>query len=251
MPPISGHSVLIIGGSSGIGAAVAKLAAKQGAHVSIASSNATRVTNAVTAIKASLPEANIKGFTIDLSTPDLETNLEALLTSATTQSKLDHIVLTAGRVSRRSLANVDREHLLEDMHLRLIVPTILAKLAPCFLKESYISSLTFCGGRPAVRPIKGWPTASAAAAALDGLTRALALDLAPVRVNIVHPGAIETELWGQTVEERRVGLEPIAASALLGKVGQPEEVGEAFLYLMRDSNVTGAGVHSNGGSLVQ
>ncbi|KAL2847206.1 NAD(P)-binding protein [Aspergillus pseudoustus] len=251
MPSIAGHSVLVIGGSSGIGAAVAKLAAEQGALVSIASSNPTRVANAVASLKSSLPDAHIKGFTIDLSTPDVETHLETLLTEATSEQKLDHIILTAGRADMRSLAETNRAYLLDDTHLRLVVPTLLAKLAPPFLTPRYTSSLSFCGGRLAARPMKGWPAAAIHAAGLDGLTRALALDLAPLRVNVVHPGATETELWGATAEERRARVEFVAQTALLGKVGSAEEVGEAFVYLMRDSNLTGASVHSSGGSLVQ
>ncbi|KAL3462822.1 hypothetical protein BJX64DRAFT_136920 [Aspergillus heterothallicus] len=253
MPSISGHSILIIGGTSGIGFAVAKLAAEQGAHVSIASSNSTRVSTAVTSLKESFPTSQIRGFTIDLSTPTVESDLATLLESVTSSSasKLDHIVLTAGRASMRSLPDTTRDSLLESLHLRLIVPTLLAKLAPPFLKDNYTSSLTFCGGRLAARPMKGWPTASAYAAGLDGLTRALALDLAPVRVNVVHPGATETEMWGATVEERRARAEVAGRTALLGKVGRPEEVGEAFVYLLRDSNVSGESVHSSGGVLVQ
>ncbi|KAL2822474.1 hypothetical protein BJX63DRAFT_376618 [Aspergillus granulosus] len=151
----------------------------------------------------------------------------------------------------RPINSVDRDYLLEQAHLALIVPSLLAKLAPRFLNESYTSSLTFCGGRLGAKPIKGSPAASAGAAALDGLTRALALDLAPIRVNVVHPGATETELWGATAEERKATREFFASTALLGKVGAPGEVAEAFVYLLRDSNVTGDSIHSSGGVLVQ
>jgi NAD(P)-dependent dehydrogenase (short-subunit alcohol dehydrogenase family) len=83
------------------------------------------------------------------------------------------------------------------------------------------------------------------------LTRALALDLAPLRVNVVHPGATETEIWGPTPEQRRGTREFFASTALLGKVGTPEEVAEAFVYLLKDSNITGTSLHSSGGVLVQ
>jgi NAD(P)-dependent dehydrogenase (short-subunit alcohol dehydrogenase family) len=102
MPPISGQPILVIGGSSGIGFAVANLALEQGALVSIASSNSTRVSNAVGRLKSahqSLPESHIKGFTIDLNTPNVETVLETVLTSVTSATKLNHIILTAGRAS--------------------------------------------------------------------------------------------------------------------------------------------------------
>lgn len=253
MPSISGQSLLVIGGSSGIGAAVAKLAAEQGVRVSIASSNPSRVANAVAKIKAqsSIPATHIRGFTIDLAQPDVELRLERLLAEATAEAKLDHIVVTAGQASIRSIASTDREYLAAQAQLSLVAPALVAKLAPRFLKPQYTSSLVFCGGRLGERPIKGWPAAAAYAAGLEGLTRALALDLAPLRVNVVHPGATETEIWGKTPEQRRGTREYFASTALLGKVGTPEEVAEAFIYLLRDSNVTGTSVNSSGGVLVQ
>ncbi|KAJ5635559.1 uncharacterized protein N7484_008872 [Penicillium longicatenatum] len=205
MPPISGQSLLVIGGSSGIGAAVARLAAEQGARVSIASSNPTRVANAVAKIQsqASIPDTHIRGYTIDLSLPDIEQRLEGLLAQITADFRLDHIIVTAGRAAMLPITKADREYMLGQAQLTIVVPTLLAKLAPRFLKPSYTSSLVFCGGRLGEKPIKGWPAAAAYAAGLDGLTRALALDLAPLRVNVVHPGATETEIWGPTPEERR------------------------------------------------
>lgn len=132
-----------------------------------------------------------------------------------------------------------------------MAPALVAKLAPRFLKPSYTSSLVFCGGRAGEKPIKGWPAAACLSAGLEGLVRALALDLAPLRVNVVHPGATETELWGKTAEERKGTKEFFARTALLGKVGTPEELAEAFVYLMRDSKITGTSVNSSGGVVVQ
>ncbi|GIJ92122.1 hypothetical protein Asppvi_011098 [Aspergillus pseudoviridinutans] len=253
MPPISGQSLLVIGGSSGIGAAVARLAAEQGVRVSIASSNPTRVANAVAKVKsqASIPDTHIRGFTIDLSLPDVERRLETLLAETTADSQLDHIVVTAGRAAMLPIARTDREYMLDQAQLTLVVPALLAKLAPRFLKPSYTSSVVFCGGRLGEKSIKGWPAAAAYAAGLDGLTRALALDLAPLRVNVVHPGATETEIWRPTPEQRRGTREFFASTALLGKVGTPEEAAEAFVYLLKNSNITGTSLHSSGGVLVE
>lgn len=270
MPSIAGQSLLVIGGSSGIGAAVAKLAFEQGVRVSIASSNASRVAAAVDKIKNSSQPAqgtgtgSVHGFTIDLERPDVEKGLEQLLADVTktTGGKLDHVVLTAGRPSMRALASIDRDFILAQSQLAVVAPALLAKLAPRFLRgpgpdgapaTATGSSITFCGGRLFGRPIPGWPTAASSAGALEGLARALALDLAParVRVNVVHPGATETEMWGATPEQRRPTRDFFARSALLGKVAAPEDVAEAFVYLMRDANVTGAAVDSSGGILLQ
>jgi len=82
--------------------------------MSIASSNPSSVADAVVKIKSesAIPDARVKGFTVDLSHPDIETRLEKLLTDATADDKLDHIVLTAGRASMRPIARTDRDYIL-------------------------------------------------------------------------------------------------------------------------------------------
>jgi NAD(P)-dependent dehydrogenase (short-subunit alcohol dehydrogenase family) len=103
MPPISGQSILIIGGSSGIGAGAAKLAAAEGVNVSIASSNPARVANAVKTIQTSVPHARVTGHTIDLTSDGVEAVLEKLFTDITTANgaKLDHIITTANTLNMK------------------------------------------------------------------------------------------------------------------------------------------------------
>src|ERR1700712_4203610 len=100
MPSIAGQSLLVIGGSSGIGFAVAKLAIADGARVSIASSNPIRVADAVTRLKSFSPGAQVAGYQIDLRQDDTEARLEKLFAEVVLASddshKLDHIVFTAG-----------------------------------------------------------------------------------------------------------------------------------------------------------
>ena len=260
MPSISGQSILVIGGSSGIGAAVAKLALAEGVHITIASSNSTRVSNAVKSLEAANPEGFVKGYTFDLRRPDLEAGLEKLLSDitgtsndqATNESQLlDHIIFTAGTMTNKPLAEVDTEYI-SDMALKGIAPLLLiAKLAPRFMNQSPKSSLIFTGGRVDEKPVPDYVAGSFFAAGLHGLVRGLAFDRAPqLRVNLVSPGATDTELWDQ--DGNRAGRrEYVTNTALLKKVGLPEEVAEAYMYLMKDSNATGICVRSSGGALVQ
>lgn len=251
MPPIRGQSILVLGGSSGIGAGLAKLAAAEDVLVYIASSNPTRVTDAVKAIEASVPGARIKGFVIDLDTSDIETRLEKLLSDITaTGTKLDHIIHTANTLDLKPISEVTVDYLRNNAQFGFVVPVILAKLAPRFLNSSYKSSLIFTGGRVGEKPVPGFTVSAGWAAALSGLTRSLALDLAPIRVNLVSPGATDTEMWG-TGEQRAQRREMYSNLALLKKVGTAEEVGEAYIYLMKDSNNTGTCVNTSGGILIQ
>jgi NAD(P)-dependent dehydrogenase (short-subunit alcohol dehydrogenase family) len=252
MPPISGQSILIIGGSSGIGAGVAKLAAAEGVIVSIASSNPTRVATAIKTIESSVANAKIEGYTVDLMSNDVEVLLEKLFTDVTTanSTQLDHIIYTANRVNMKPLAEVTADYLRDSNQFSLIVPMLLSKLAPRFLNPSAKSSIILTSGRIAEKPVKGYTMGAYRAAGLYGLTRALALDLAPIRVNIVSPGATETEMWGDE-QQRAQRREMMKSRMLLGKVGTAEEVGEAYVYLMKDSNATGIVVSSDGGALIQ
>jgi NAD(P)-dependent dehydrogenase (short-subunit alcohol dehydrogenase family) len=252
MPSIRGQSILIIGGSSGIGAGVAKLAAADGVNISIASSNPTRVANAVKGIETYVPDAKIKGYTIDITSPDIEVLLEKLFSDVTAANgtRLDHIIYTANTLNMKPLPEITAEYLRDSGQFSLIAPMLIGKLGPKFLNPGPKSSLILTSGRVAERPVKGYTMGAHRAAGLYGMTRALALDLAPIRVNIVSPGATETEMWGDEAQ-RAARREMMKKLLLLGKAGTPEEVGEAYIYLMKDSNATGTVVHSDGGSLIQ
>lgn len=83
------------------------------------------------------------------------------------------------------------------------------------------------------------------------MTRGLALDLKPIRVNLVSPGAVNTELWGHMTAEQKEGMfKELSKKIPVGKVGSVEDVAESYLYLMKDRNVTGAMISTSGGHLL-
>ncbi|PVH79943.1 NAD(P)-binding protein [Cadophora sp. DSE1049] len=251
MPSIKGQYILIIGGTSGMGYAAATLALQEHANVAIASSNPTRVETAVKALKGSFPESNIEGYVVDLEGEDLEKTLDHFLMNVTCDgvALLDHIISTAGRAPiAKPLSETSVEEITEVAKRGITVPMVLAKVGLRYLKRNYTSSLTFTGGHISEKPVANYSLYSALAAGLVGLTRNLAMDMAPIRVNLVSPGATLTEMWGPNREQ--IG-EVVGKNALLGKVGSAEEVGEAYIYLMKDSNATGSCVSTNGGSLLK
>jgi NAD(P)-dependent dehydrogenase (short-subunit alcohol dehydrogenase family) len=86
---------------------------------------------------------------------------------------------------------------------------------------------------------------------MESLTRALALELAPLRVNVVAPGVVRTELWRELGDEHRDGLfESVAGSLPVGRIGEPEDIAEAYLYLMRGGYSTGSTVVVDGGTVL-
>jgi NAD(P)-dependent dehydrogenase (short-subunit alcohol dehydrogenase family) len=85
---------------------------------------------------------------------------------------------------------------------------------------------------------------------VEGMVRNLALDLKPIRVNLVTPGLVDTELWG-TGEQRRATVEALSKTTFLGRICSAQEAGEAYMYLLKDTNATGSVVSTNGGYLLQ
>ena len=112
-------------------------------------------------------------------------------------------------------------------------------------------SIVLTTGLVAHRPRKGAPISTAMAGALEHLTRGLAVDLAPIRVNIVCPGLIRTEVWNSIpAEGREEQFKQMTARQPLARIGEPAEVAEAYLYLLRAGYTTGQVLHVDGGGSI-
>ncbi|KAK9243377.1 hypothetical protein V1506DRAFT_387201 [Lipomyces tetrasporus] len=253
MPSIAGHSLLVVGGSSGMGYGVAQLALEQGLRVAIASSNPTRVKDAVERLQKATnsDDAKVVGYTVDLSGPDVEAQLEKLLTEVKNgfdKKSLNHIVFTAGNsIEHRKTKDIDLDFIQRCGMVRFVAPLLIGKLAPRFVENHWSSSITLTGGKVANKPMPEYTVLTAYAAGAEGMTRNLALDLKPIRVNLVSPGAVLTELWGPNPDGIIAAL---SQKMPLGKVGSVEEAAEPYIYLMKDTNSTGSIVPTNGGELL-
>lgn len=104
------------------------------------------------------------------------------------------------------------------------------------------SSYTLTGGFITTKPPPGWGLH--AVSGVEGMSRGLAVDMAPVRVNVVAPGVIKTEAMKDVPDQ---ALEGLAEATKVKRLGRPEVVAEAYLYFMKDGFVTGSILHSNGG----
>jgi NAD(P)-dependent dehydrogenase (short-subunit alcohol dehydrogenase family) len=224
--------VLVIGGSSGIGFAVARGAAGEGAEVMIASRDAKKIAEAAKAIDATSAVLDVRE----------ETHIAQFFAA---HGAFDHITFTAGDwdgVVPGPLADLDLAQAAARLATRFWGAVAVAKHGASRLPAG--GSYTITNGMLARRPRKGMPMVTAGACAVEGLALGLAVDLAPVRVNCVCPGLIETELWDRFPRE---ALTAMAQKQLVPRPGQPAEAAEAYLTCMRNSFLTGQVICVEGG----
>jgi NAD(P)-dependent dehydrogenase (short-subunit alcohol dehydrogenase family) len=231
--------IVVLGGTSGIGLAVAQAAAMDGAQVLVASSDEARVKRALT----TLPRG-AEGHALDL------TNAAAIEAFFDAVGPLDHLVYTAGESLKLSpLADGDIDSARRFFELRYWGAFMTARWGHRQIRAG--GSIVFTSGVAGARPRSGWSVAASVCAAMEGLTRALAVELAPIRVNIVSPGVVKTPLWREMPEEARESLYASEAQRLpVGHVADPQEIADGYLYLMRQTYVTGQTLVVDGGSLL-
>jgi NAD(P)-dependent dehydrogenase (short-subunit alcohol dehydrogenase family) len=239
MASLSGKRVAVIGGSSGIGFAVAARAAAEGAHVIVGSSNAKNVDAAIGRL-----DGNASGYAVDVRD---EGSVASFFQRV---GAFDHLVYTAGDWSPNRGGGPVKQLDLVGANATFTVRFwgALAAIKHAQTNIAPDGSITITDGLIAHRPRKGAALSTAMAGAIEHLTRALAVDLAPLRVNAVCPGYVLTEVWNTIPEEqRRDRFQKMTERLPLPRIGMPEEVAEAYLYLMRGTYSTGQVLLVDGG----
>jgi len=234
---LKGKKVVVLGGSSGIGLEVSRQAAELGADVVIVSSNEQRVQKAVAEIGG-----KTTGEAVDLfDEAAIQAYFERL-------GGLDHLVYTAADSLHVSdLASTDLKAARHAFELRYWSVLAAVKYASPSIRKG--GSVTLTTGVYGQRPVKGIPIVASIAAMMEGLTRALAIDLAPIRVNCVSPGVVRTKLWDSMPEEKRDAFfEETSKQLLTGRIGEADEVAQTYLYLMQQGFSTGQIVIVDGGT---
>ena len=236
---LSGTRVVILGGTSGLGYAVAEGAIRQGASVVVASKRAERVHAAT----ASLGQ-HAEGHAVDLSSETSIKDFFGLI------GPFDHLVYTAGdSLLVGALDTIDVAAARDFFGVRVWGAFAAVKYGAPLIRDG--GSVVLTTGAAGRRPQRGWTVTAALCTAMEGLTRALAVELAPVRVNLVCPGVVRTPLWsGMPDDEREAMYQHIGSVLPVGRVGTPEDVAEAYLYLMRERYSTGQIVVVDGGHVL-
>ena len=164
--------------------------------MTISSSNAGRVESAVESLQSAYASTNaqVQGFACDVSSrASMESNICDLLQHT---GEVDHIVYTAGDgIPPTPIGEATFEVIDHAMTVRYIAPVLLAKHAPRYLEKSFESSITLTTGIVTERPIPNWSVLVGGRSALVGLGKNLALDLRPIRVNVIALGAVDTNTW--------------------------------------------------------
>jgi NAD(P)-dependent dehydrogenase (short-subunit alcohol dehydrogenase family) len=236
MNDFASQSVLIVGGSSGIGAAGARAFAEHGATVTIASRNAGKL-----AVAAAEIGHGVRTAAFDTTDPR---EVEAFFANG---GSFDHVVISAAQTPTGQV----RQLSLDDAHAAMDSKFWGAYHVARYAKINEGGSLTFVSGFLAMRPSKASVLQGAINAALEALARGLALELAPVRVNTVSPGLIDTPLWSKMDSATRSSMFESAASRLpVRRVGRAEHVANAILYLAGTPFTTGSTVLVDGGGTI-
>lgn len=250
------NCVLIIGGSGGIGYGVAEACLELGCTVIISSASASRIAASISSLQEAYPSARsrISGHAYDLGNHEtLDSNIVSLFEKAVQEAdgQLDHVVYTAGdALSITPLEKATLEKIQQAGMVRFNAPLIVAREAAKYLKKSNTSSYTITTGSVSEKPHQGWVIVGCYAGGNHTMARGLALDMKPIRVNAVSPGAVDTTLWKIPDQEKQEAFKEWGAKMATGRVGQVEDVAEAYLYCMKDRNLTGSVISTNGGALL-
>ena len=228
-----GQTLLVIGGSSGIGLETARLARAKGADIILTARNPDRLHRAGLELGASIAAFDATDF------DRLERFFDAL------PAPIDHLLVT-GPGQCAPLAEFDLDAARRDVDAHLLLPLQVARDAACKVRPG--GTLLFMGGADGRRPAVGLAFIAALTAALPAMIKSLALDVAPVRVNLITAGFVDTplsaSLLGDKFHERR---EQLRTTLPIGRAVGPADIAAQAVHLMTNTAITGATFDIDGG----
>jgi NAD(P)-dependent dehydrogenase (short-subunit alcohol dehydrogenase family) len=236
---LKGKRIVIIGGTSGIGLATAKAAAARGARVVIGSRHADGIEKAKKEIGAAA-----EGHILDVTE---EAKIKAFFDWA---GSFDHLTIPGSSIQGGPFLSLDINTARADFDSKFWGQYLAAKYGAPRLRAG--GSIVLFAGMWSQRPPAKVSTIAAINGAIEALARALAVELAPIRVNAVSPGLIDTPIYsGMPTAQKEAAFKGFAAAAPVQRVGRPEEVAQTVLYLMTNTFTTGSTLYVDGGYLLR
>jgi NAD(P)-dependent dehydrogenase (short-subunit alcohol dehydrogenase family) len=233
---LKGKRVVVLGGTSGIGLSTAKAFLDESAQVIIASRSASKLSEAKQVLGG-----NVETYEIDFRSEEIVADFFNKV------GKFDHLVVTAGEGAMGHFGDLPVASAKEAFDSKFWGQYITVRAALPYLNNA--SSITLTSGVYGVRPPQGATTLAAINSAIDGLVRGLSVDLSPIRVNVVSPGIVDTPLYaGMSDEQRQDMYNGIAQQLPVGRVAQPEDIAESYVYLAKNGFTTGTVVLIDGGA---
>ncbi len=244
MDDLNGKTGLVVGGSSGIGRATAALMLARGAEVWIAGRSEEKLAEALRSFDA---DKGARTIAFDITdTPAIEEGLAGL-----GDATLDALVVTASSAVHGPFAELEVEDAQRMFQSKFWGPYRVARAALPKLRDG--GSITFFSGVLSRRPGMNCSALGAVNAAVEGLTRGLALELGPrLRVNCIAPGMVRTEAYAKVPEDKREAMyESTGQSLPVGRVGLPEEIAEATVFAAYNTYLTGQVLDIDGGHMIR
>lgn len=234
MTSLQNKTVLVIGRPSGIAGAIVEALRAAGAHVIAAGRDAHK-------LQSAYDGTGVMVETVDLTD---DASIEALAARVGT---IDHVVSTASARARGLLGELDRESVRRSFDTKVIGPLMLAKhLAPKINPDG--GSFTLFSGVSAFEVHVGVLAVAITNGAADTLTRSLAVEMAPIRVNAISPGTIDTGAWDGLGDEAKAAMFAQRSERNPARrIGRPEDIAEAVLFAMTNTFLTGHTLKVDGG----
>jgi NAD(P)-dependent dehydrogenase (short-subunit alcohol dehydrogenase family) len=228
------QTVLVIGRGSGLARAVVLAAADAGARVVAAGRNAE-----------TLPAAYADEPAVSTEIVDL-TDEQSIAALGERLGSVDHVISTASARARGRLADLDRDAIRLSFDTKVIGPLMLAKhLAP---RMSPAGSITLFSGVAAAKIAVGTMGVAITNAAADTLARSLALELAPIRVNAISPGVVDTGAWDAFGAQGKAEyFAAMSARNPARRIGTPEDIAKGVMFILTNTFLTGQTLHVDGG----
>jgi NAD(P)-dependent dehydrogenase (short-subunit alcohol dehydrogenase family) len=238
-------TIVVIGGSSGIGLAVARRSLDDGAAVVIAGRSQQRLDAARADLDRTGPPAGrLSAHPVDIGDPVQVARLFERV------GTLSHLVVTAADLPYGPVVSLSEDSMVRAVRSKILGPLFAAQqAAPRMTKPG---SMTFTSGIAASRPAPGGALAATVNGALESMVLALALELAPIRVNAVSPGWVDTPVWDRLAapDVKSARMAGLAARLPARRLGRPEDIANAVAFLIADNFVTGTVLHAEGAQVL-